>query len=180
MDKEIIRKKYKENRLQIKHKGEKSKKIAMALISTSEYESASTLAVYASLAEEVDTSPIIDIALKDGKTVLLPKIEARRKMNFFEVSPDLIKNTFGIKEPQKSKKYLPEEIDLIIMPIVCADENRNRIGFGGGYYDRYLSIYKGRKIGICFDEQISSAPLPCSEHDIKPDMIVSDKRIIKD
>ena len=179
MTKNEIRKEYKLIRSNITHKGEKSRKICAVLSELEEYKKAKITAVYSSLEDETNTSPIIESALKSGKTVLLPKIDIGGKMDFFKFSLELKENEFGIKEPQGTKKYAPGEIDLLIMPLVCADENRNRIGFGGGYYDRYLSDYKGKTIGICFDEQISPLPLPCAEHDIKPDIIVSDKRVLK-
>ncbi len=179
MNKKEIRKEYKIIRSNIAHKGVKSHKICSALIATEKYKKSEIIALYASLPDEVDTSPIIDYSLKSGKTVLLPKIEGGNKMGFYELSQEFTVNSFEIKEPKGTKKYLPKEIDLIVLPLICADEQKNRIGFGGGYYDRYLSKYKGNTIGICFDEQISAEPLPCSEHDIKPDIILSDKRIIR-
>ena len=178
MNKKEIRNKYKVIRSQIKHKGEKSHKIYSALTATEEYKKCKIIALYASLEDEADTSRIIDTAKNEGKTVLLPKIVGNGEMDFYETGDTLKENSFGIKEPNGTKKYPPEEIDFIIVPLICADKNRNRIGFGGGYYDRYLSNYKGDTIGICFDEQVSSVPLPCSKYDIKPNMIISDKRVI--
>ena len=179
MTKNEIRKEYRLIRSNTTHKGEKSLKICAVLSELEEYKKAKIIAVYASLDDEVDTSPIISNALKSSKTILLPKIDSDDKMDFFEFTPELKENKFGIKEPDGTKKYAPGEINLIIMPLVCADENRNRIGFGGGYYDRYLSNYQGKTIAICFDEQIFPVPLPCEENDIKPDILLSDKRIIK-
>ena len=179
MNKKEIRKEYLKIRSQIKRKDKKSQKICSALTAADEYKKAAVIAVYASLADEVDTSFIIDDAQKASKTVLLPKIENKGEMNFYEISSVLTRNALGIKEPDDTKKYFPEEISLIVVPIVCADGQRGRIGFGGGYYDRYLSKFKGDTIGICFDEQISAEPLPCMRHDIKPDIIISDKIIIK-
>ena len=178
MNKKEIRNKYKLIRSKIQHKGEKSREICSVLKTLEEYKKAEIIALYSALEDEVDTSPVINDALNAGKTVLLPKIEKHGEMNFYETGSNLKANDFGIKEPCNTKKYSPEQIDLIIVPLICADEQRNRIGFGGGYYDRYLSTYKGTSIGICFDEQISAKPLPCEEHDIKASIIVSDERII--
>ena len=179
MNKKEIRNKYKLIRSKIQHKPEKSLKICSVLMMTEEYKKAEIIALYAPLEDEVDTSPVINDALKAGKKVLLPKIESKSEMNFYETGSIFNLNALGIKEPQGTKKYSPEQIDLIIIPLVCTDEKKNRIGFGGGYYDRYLSTYKGTSIGICFDEQFSAEHLPCEEHDIKPDIILSDKRVIK-
>lgn len=175
MDKEYIRKKYKKVRAEIDKKKEKSLIICSKIKSLKEFNKAKTIAVYSALCDEVDLSPLMDT----NKIFLLPKVESKSNMNFYKAGEKYKKSDFGILEPYDSELYKKEQVDLIIIPLICADESRNRIGFGGGYYDRYLSDYTGFKVGVCFDEQISAEPLPCDKLDIKPDIIVSDKRIIK-
>jgi 5-formyltetrahydrofolate cyclo-ligase len=88
---------------------------------------------------------------------------------------------FGILEPRKesARIFNPEEIDLVIVPGVAFDEHRNRIGFGAGFYDRFLESVRPScaKIGIAFEFQIYDE-VPVEEHDIPLDLVITEKRTI--
>ena len=98
--------------------------------------------------------------------------------NFFFAITDKTKfeqSEFGIDEPVGGMVYTPEMIDLVIVPGIAFDKEGNRIGYGGGYYDRYLEWSKLPSIAICFQEQILAEPIEPDEYDMKVDIIQTDK-----
>ncbi len=123
---------------------------------------------------EVNTIPIIEELLKLGKRVLLPKV----KLNDNSIVPILIDNLnqlkkgfAGIKEPEGEeldKKY----IDVVVIPAVAYDKRGYRLGYGSGYYDRFLSDYQGLKVGLAYDFQIVEH-IPEESHDIPVDLIIT-------
>ena len=163
-------------RNKITNKEEKSCLITEKIINDSWYKDARVVAVYKSLQSEVDTTNLIKDCFEKGKIVLLPKVE-NDFMNFYKVDENeiLIKSKFGVKEPSgiKEKLYNPELIELMIVPGVGFDKENNRIGFGKGYYDKYLENLNIKTIGICFKEQIVDK-LPHDEFDIRMDKIICD------
>lgn len=183
MNKADLRKEYIEKRKLISCKKEKSHMIFEKLTALPCLQAAKAIAVYCSLQSEADTEELISFLLKAGKEVYLPRVEGS-DMNFYRISSlaELKeKGSFGICEPQAdiNNKLSKERLDVVIMPGVCFDKAGNRIGFGKGYYDRYLqNAPKAYKIAICFEEQIiDNAIIDSEEHDIKADIIVTDKEI---
>lgn len=178
--KKELRAKYLLIRDKINNKEEKSNKIFNKIIRMEEFRNAKVVAIYKSFKSEVDTSKLIDFSLNEGKIVALPRIE-KNEMKFYRISSlnkELTKNKFGIEEPQDKKENLinKNSFDLIIVPGICFDIEKNRLGFGGGYYDRYLSNTLLKTIGICFEEQILyDGLLPISNTDIKIGKIITDK-----
>jgi 5-formyltetrahydrofolate cyclo-ligase len=88
---------------------------------------------------------------------------------------------FGVWEPlgEEEKLISPEEIDLIIVPGLAFDRELNRLGFGRGFYDRYLSGCSAFKVGICYDAQIAEKDeIPIDCYDVKMDMVITEKEII--
>ncbi len=174
MNKQELRTKYLKIRNDISNKDIKSDIIFNKIINTSEYQSANTVALYKNLISEVDTNKLIDYTLTIGKTVSLPRVEDNN-LNFYKVDKQtiLIKSNFGVFEPISNQVIPKENIDLIIVPGVCFDKNNNRLGFGKGYYDRYLMNTKMKKIGICFIEQLTNN-IPADSNDVKMDLIITD------
>ena len=177
-----VRKKYIAIRKGISGKAEKSALIAERLFELDAYKNARTIAVYKSMASEVCTNGIISRALAEGKTVALPKT-AGSEMNFYAISADesFEKSPFGVLEPVgDAEKYVPPAaLDLIIVPGVAFDRDKNRLGFGKGCYDRFLAGTKARTISLCFSEQIvEKGEIPTDEFDIKMQSIITEKGII--
>lgn len=170
MEKNELRKFYKNRRLGIADKKAKSKMIMERIISSSHYKFAHVIAVYASLPLEVDTSFLIEQAFIDHKVVVFPKVEGS-DMAFYKITSVCELSTEGplkIKEPISSFDHLvrKNEIDLMVVPGICFDKKNYRIGYGKGFYDRYLRGCKAHSIGVCFTEQIYDGCLPINEQDI--------------
>ena len=148
------------------------------------YKNSKYLAVYASLPQEVQTFDIISRSLKEGKMVFLPKIRGGGIMDFFMIdSPMDLQATgkLGIPEPKAdpSRRLKPDMPMLAVVPGICFDTVKNRIGFSGGYYDRYLkNAPQAVKLGLCFDEQIlKDGFIPSENHDIKMDILLTENSI---
>lgn len=169
-----IRKKYIEIRKNIKNKEEKSEKIINTLLSSEFYKKATDVFVYVSTDDEVDTLTLIEKMLKDKKTLYAPKctekgfMEARK----FERLSDLSLDKFGILAPSGE---VSNHIDLIIVPGVAFNENLHRIGYGGGYYDRFLNDTDNVTCGLFFEEQ--RAEFSAESHDMPLDYIITDTKI---
>ena len=130
---------------------------------------------------EIDDLDILDLLEKKNFKVSLPIIKKDNQMNFYSWSRnDPLKiNKFGIPEPVSSKIFYP---DILLVPLVAYDSSLNRLGYGGGYYDRYIEkiekIKKVTKIGLAFSfQKISSIPI--NQYDKKLDFIVNEKEILK-
>ncbi|MBR6949047.1 MAG: 5-formyltetrahydrofolate cyclo-ligase [Bacilli bacterium] len=177
MDKNTLREEYINIRNSITNKDIKSVIIYNKLISDKDYINSKRIALYNSLDSEVSTKKLIDYSLDKGKTVLLPVVD-NDNMEFYIINRNTKYNrsTFGILEPISKDNLNKALIDLIIVPGICFDLNKNRIGFGKGYYDKYLSNTSIKTIGICFDEQITNQDIDCNKYDVKVKRLISDKR----
>ena len=182
MDKDNLRNQYLKIRKNVENKNDKSTIIANIVINLPEFKTSKIIATYKSLPQEVNTNEIIKQAIEEGKIIALPKVK-QDKLEFYKYNPNkdnLIKSEFGVEEPEENvDNYIDKsKIDLIIVPGICFDKDKNRLGFGKGYYDRFLQNINAEKIGICFEEQIMiSKSIPTEEHDIKMNKIISDKKI---
>lgn len=126
---------------------------------------------------EVNLLPLLNEFQRLGKTVLLPKAEG----NFIipvvvKDLQDLKKGKFSIPEP-KGEVYPEEKIDVVFVPAVAFDRNGYRIGYGKGYYDRFLGMTKGIKIGVAYDFQVVDE-IPFEEHDVPVDLVITPTQII--
>ena len=126
---------------------------------------------------ELDCIQILESFEKQNYLILLPKIKKNFKMDFFEWSTKdpLAINKYGIPEPTSKKLRYP---DILLVPLVAFDKNLNRIGYGGGFYDRYINKIKKTKkiitIGLAYSFQ-KVKEISINKHDIKLDFIISDK-----
>ena len=165
--------------------------IGYKVMAMEEYKNADTIFIYADYNREVPTSTIIADALKSGKKVALPKVYKQdlakeeidrnyMKFHYITSMEDLEQGYNGIREP---KEELPvadydTEGSVMIMPLMAFDAKRNRVGYGAGFYDRYLNSHKvAYKIGIAYDEQKVDNIDDSTEYDVRPDVIVTQKAI---
>ncbi len=150
------------------------------LKATEEYKNAKSVMVYMDFGNEVNTKDFINEALSEGKKIIIPYTDTGKVLIVpveIESFDDLVKCKFGYLEPKKEKINTPydvNKIDLIVVPGVVFDKKRNRIGFGKGYYDRLLSIRRAKAFAIAFEFQVYDE-IPAEEHDIKMDMIITEK-----
>ncbi|MGN0361988.1 MAG: 5-formyltetrahydrofolate cyclo-ligase [Bilifractor sp.] len=148
------------------------------------YQSASSVFCYMDHKHEVMTRSFIERCWQDGKRVAVPKVNGR-DMNFYyiEYFGQLESGIMGILEPITHCPGIVQNADadedaLLIVPGVAFDENRGRCGYGGGYYDRYLAAHtRHTTIAVAFEFQIFDR-IPSDEHDIRPQYLATEKRII--
>ena len=184
MDKKQLRKALKEKRKDIpfEEKVIMDKKISDKIIESDYFKNAEQVLVFASTNGEFDTQYIIEDCRNRCKKVFYPLcLDGMGRMEFFKVdSPENLEiGMYNIPEPKTNlKKYIPTENDLIIVPCLSADKSRNRIGYGKGYYDRFLKDFNGVSICPCYSELLTDI-LPTDENDIKINIIVTDKEVIR-
>ena len=133
------------------------------------FQQAKTVGAYIPLPDEVDITPLFQCL---EKTFYIPAFdEAISSYRLAQWTDELKPGKFGIPEPA-NPVFAPEELDLIIVPGVAFDRTGNRIGRGGGFYDRLLPQYHAVRIGICFDFQCVEN-VPSEPHDCRMDVVVS-------
>ena len=126
---------------------------------------------------EPDTSRLIGELVKRGKTVGLPRMlpEHRMEVRRFEADRPLVKASFGISEPGEDCHLLDREnVDLVLVPAVCYDRRGFRLGFGGGYYDRWLEHFSGVTVGLCRGAVLRET-VPVEAHDAKVDILLTEE-----
>lgn len=130
------------------------------------YQEAKTIATYLSFPHEFQTQELIEQALKDGKKVLIPKTYPQRRMEFVVYDPQqLVKTSFGLLEPQGDLEVVePSQIGLIHVPGLAFTTEGYRIGYGGGYYDRYLEHFAGHTMSTIYPCQVQE--FNSENHDI--------------
>lgn len=154
-------------------------KIAFRVLEHPAYLQAKTIFIYYSVGDEISTMEIIDDALRSGKTVCLPRCETERQMSACVItSPaDLTKETYGIPEPGDHCTVLaPEQLELCIIPALACDRKGHRMGYGGGYYDRFLPKTTARKMALCAAERFFEV-IPYEPHDICCDFVVTENEV---
>lgn len=146
------------------------------------YSQAGTIGVTISRFPELDTRPLVEAAWKDGKRVAAPKcVPSDRSMQFRYIrSYEELETVYmDLLEPAESMTMPAgsQEIGLLIVPGVAYAETGHRIGFGGGYYDRYLQEFSGHKVSLAFEEQLCGE-VPVESHDIPVDSIFTERRVV--
>ena len=155
--------------------------ITERFLDTEEYRSCGQLLCYVSGEIEVGTAYIIQDALDRGKTVLVPKcVKGTNIMHFYRMKSwdDLGVGMYGIDEPMEHcERYDRFENAVCVVPGLSFDMRGFRLGFGKGFYDRFLAEHDMVKIGLCFENCISEE-LPADEYDISVDKIITENRTI--
>jgi 5-formyltetrahydrofolate cyclo-ligase len=184
MDKKQLRTKLKETLSTLSKPlyEELSKKIASQLFQEEDWQKSTVIGITISKFPEVDTYQIIRKAWQEGKTVAVPKCYPKEKRMDFRVISDFsqLESVFyGLSEPieDKTSRLNSENIDLIIVPGLGYTKEGYRIGFGGGYYDRYLKDYTGKTISLAFQSQILPS-FTNEDHDIPVAKIITNDEVI--
>jgi 5-formyltetrahydrofolate cyclo-ligase len=187
-DKKILRQTFLERRNLYKPEDilSGSEAISLALNKLDCVKSSNCIMCYVSFGSEVFTHNTVMEWLKSGKTVCVPyviNLDSNKIMHAIKINDfsELSIGHYGILEPQfdESRIIKPQDIDVIIIPGLAFDFQKNRLGYGGGYYDRYIKDVRKdcNKIAVCFDFQVVDG-IPAEIHDERVDMLVTDKRII--
>jgi len=160
-----------------------SYKIATRIFDDEDFKKATVIGITVSKQPEVDTYQIIRKAWELGKQVVIPKCHPKEKRLSFRTLKEfsqLESVFFGLLEPIEAltTEVTADQIDLLIVPGLAYTMEGYRLGFGGGYYDRYLTNYTGKTLSLAFHDQIIS-PFPVEEHDIPVSKIITNKETLK-
>lgn len=135
------------------------------------------IGIYMAMADEVQTSTLLAQCWERGIQTAVPKVEDGIIRFYFITSmEDVQEGHFHVMEPVTGKAA--EAIDSLVIPMVAFDEQGNRMGYGKGYYDRYLKQFAGKRIGVAFAEQ-KAASLPTEAHDEIIELIVTEERVYR-
>lgn len=186
MDKKSLRKEILQKRAKISKEDNiiMSNMVSSSIYKMPEYQNAKTIMCFISFANEIDTKELIETAIKQGKSVVIPitipetkELKPSQILDFSELE----KGFYNILTPKEEFiRYIdPSTIDLILVPGVVFAKDGYRIGYGGGYYDRFLSKVDSSvpKFAIGFDLQVVDN-VPKESFDIPVDLIITEKRII--
>ena len=182
-DKKELRSYIKTKRKSVENKAEKDSLVTQNLLSLDEIKKADTVLCYISLDDEICTDEIVRVLLDSGKRVGAPYcVDNNGNMDFYYITDfdDLKIQSFGVREPviEKCKKVTSFDNTIIILPGLCFDSNGNRLGYGKGYYDRFLQIHSLISVGLCFLCLIVKK-VPTDMYDKKADIIVTENDIIR-
>ena len=136
-------------------KTQADEQLTQRLLELPAFQEAKTLATYLSMGHEFSTASLIQAALQLGKRVCVPRTYPQGRMEFVEYDPDILEKTrFGLLEPNEKGKLVDKsEIDLIHVPGLVFQSKGYRIGYGGGYYDRYLADFAGKTVSTIYSIQ---------------------------
>ena len=158
-------------------------RITQKLLATSEYAEATTVLTYVSVSSEVSTRMFIECALRDGKTVAVPRCLPGHCLEFVAITSldQLIAAPFGLLEPPKELPALTEEqmnASICIVPALLVDIKGYRLGYGAGFYDRFLSTYPGKKICLAYQQNLSRTMLPHTTFDVAVDEVITESDVL--
>ena len=143
--------------------------IALRVLDSSAYGQARVLLGYAALPEEIQTDGILRRALAEGKTLYLPRC----------LLEDLESGSFGVREPSLAAPQYNMDLDgqaLCLVPGLCFDGKGYRLGYGKGYYDRFLAKFRGATLGLCYNDFLQDC-LPVGDYDLPVQQIATEDRV---
>ena len=158
---------------------DRSRRICSRVRETDLYAKATDICIYMPIRNEVDVTLLAGPARTDGKNIWIPKVIGEEMIfNAYDEDRLEVSESFGILESTSDIVLDPGETTLIIMPGAVFDRAGNRIGYGGGFYDRYLEKYPDcMTIAVCYDIQIVES-IPAEKHDIRPQIIVTESGVL--
>ena len=158
-------------------------RITQKLLATSEYAEATTVLTYVSVSSEVSTRMFIERALRDGKTVAVPRCLPGHRLEFVAIVSleQLVAAPFNLLEPAKELPALTEDHknnSICIVPALLVDTKGYRLGYGAGFYDRFLSTYPGKKICLAYQQNLSQTMLPHTAFDVAVDVVITESDVL--
>lgn len=179
--KQELRKQYRaiRNGVSANVRSRESKAVCRQMTENAIYGAADAVFCYLSYGSELETDSLVQRAWSDGKLVAVPVIKGR-EMNFCRIYPETEYrlNEYGILEPVTEEDVNQDSLSsvLMILPGLCYDKFKGRIGYGGGYYDRYLAKHgnsaRFQTVSLALSCQYFDGCIPMEEHDIRPDEII--------
>lgn len=160
---------------------QRSERILGHLESLPEFRAAQTVHLFVSFGTEVDTGPIFEALWRRGARTVAPRVLPGRRLEHRVVSApeDLEPGFRSIPEPRLSCPLVsPEVLDLVLLPGLAFDRSGHRLGYGGGYYDRFLPACPAPRVALAFSLQIVEA-VPREPHDLRADVVVTDAEVIR-
>ena len=158
-------------------------RITQKLLETPEYVEATTVLTYVSVSSEVSTRMFIECALRDGKTVAVPRCLPGHRLEFVAITSldQLVAAPFNLLEPPKGLSALAEvqmSNAICIVPALLVDTKGYRLGYGAGFYDRFLSTYPGKKICLAYQQNLSRTMLPHTTFDVAVDEVITESDVL--
>lgn len=158
-------------------------RITQKLLATSEYAEATTVLTYVSVSSEVSTRMFIECALRDGKTVAVPRCLPGHCLEFVAIASleQLVAAPFNLLEPAKELPAVTEDQknnSICIVPALLVDTKGYRLGYGAGFYDRFLSTYPGKKICLAYQQSLSRTTLPHTAFDVAVDVVITESDVL--
>ncbi len=157
-----------------------SREIARRLLALAEVRDAATVMAFSSFGSEVDTRPVLERLLAEGRVVVLPRVEGGRIVPV-ELRPDsrLTPASFGALEPE-GDPIPPEAIEAVVVPGLAFDRHGYRVGYGGGFYDRFLPLLRDEvpRVGVCFALQLVEE-VPHGPGDVPVGLVVTQEEVIR-
>ena len=179
-EKAANRERFRRIRTAIEDREEKQAALTDALLRCPAFLDADRVFCYVSFGTEPSTRAFLDACLRCGKPLAVPKCEADGVMRFLFIrSTDDLRETppYGIPEPPDGPTAEATASTFCVVPGLAFDRRGNRLGFGGGYYDRYLSTFPGFTMGLCFDECLTDR-LVCDETDVPVRAVLTPRGIL--
>ena len=171
-----------EQQLSDKYKSASSRAICAHLLAMPEYQAADTVFCFVGTAKEIDTRPILEHALQTGKRLCVPLCTAPGIMELREIGSlnDLIPGSYGIMEPKADSPIInTDDVDFAILPCLTCNHAGQRLGKGGGYYDRFLSHYRSGTVLLCREKLIRDE-IPVEPHDYPVPWVLTEVGMYED
>ena len=171
-----------EQQLSDKYKAASSRAICAHLLAMPEYQAADTVFCFVGSAKEIDTRPILEHALRAGKRLCVPLCTAPGIMELRELNSldDLIPGSYGIMEPKEDSSIVDtDDVDFAILPCLTCNHAGQRLGKGGGYYDRFLSHYRSGTVLLCREKLIRDE-IPVEPHDYPVPWVLTEVGMYED
>lgn len=184
LEKREAREKYSALRdaVDIEQKKEYDRMICEKVVSLSSYRYADAVLLYYPARSEIDTSLIFEDAVRKGKKTAYPVCvgEGVMEYRFVEGPNDFVKGSFGLMEPREGLQRFDKNARMncvCIVPAIVFDRRGYRLGYGKGFYDRYLQDMKGTKLGLCYSFLVADS-VPTGRYDLKIDTLVTEKGVM--
>lgn len=180
--KQELRKSLKFARSRVVKKADKDNYILNTFVNSSLYRDSKQILMYMALDDEINVDALLDLSRINGKSIAVPYcVDNDGNMDFYYINSldDLVEGSFGVREPNIKicKKVSDYNDSVILVPAIAFDKRGFRLGYGKGYYDRFLSNYPFISVGLCYNSLIQKE-LPINEYDQSVDYIITDTSII--